>query len=175
MRKGVYPGSFNPPTLGHVAIVEAAIRQHELDRIDLVISEIALAKPIIEKPSLEERIQVLEESFIGIPQVHIVQTPLQLIADIAVGYDLVVMGADKWVQLHDITFYENETHMRESLSTLPALAVAPRGEVRIPKEIKLEVPEAIAHVSSSTARKTNFRWMTKAAQAYSKKSGVWMN
>ena len=39
MKRGVYPGSFNPPTVGHVAIVEAAIRLHDLDRIDLVVSE----------------------------------------------------------------------------------------------------------------------------------------
>ena len=68
MKKGVYPGSFNPPTVGHVAIVEAAIRLHQLDSIDLVISEVALAKPFIERPSLEERLQVITASFTEFPE-----------------------------------------------------------------------------------------------------------
>ena len=113
MKRGVYPGSFNPPTVGHVAIVEAAIRLHDLDRIDLVVSEVALAKPLIEKPSLEERLQVISASFADFPEVNVLQTSLQLIADIARGYDVVVMGADKWAQINDVKFYDNEAHMQE--------------------------------------------------------------
>tara|TARA_B110000014_G_scaffold29305_1_gene18354 strand:- start:261 stop:788 length:528 start_codon:yes stop_codon:yes gene_type:complete len=173
MRRGVYPGSFNPPTVGHVAIVETAIQQHNLTSIDLTISEVALAKPIIEKPSLEERIRVLETSFVGIPQVNIVRTDLQLIADIAYGYDLVVMGADKWIQIQDENFYDDVDHMRECISRLPQIAVAPRGEIVVPEEILLEVPETIAAVSSSLARETNFEWMTEAAQNFSNETGSW--
>ena len=32
-------------------------------------------------------------------------TDEQLIADLAEGYDVCVIGADKWHQLHDLTFY----------------------------------------------------------------------
>tara|TARA_B100000686_G_C16787224_1_gene976061 strand:- start:371 stop:898 length:528 start_codon:yes stop_codon:yes gene_type:complete len=173
MRRAVYPGSFNPPTIGHVAIVEAAIQQHQLASIDLTISEVALAKPLIERPSLEERIRVLEASFSKIPQVNIVQTGLQLIADIAEGYDLVVMGADKWAQIHDENFYDDVDHMHECISRLPQVAVAPRGEIFVPAEILLEVPEKIAAISSSLAREINFEWMTEAAQNFSNETGSW--
>ena len=173
MRKGVYPGSFNPPTIGHVAIVEAAIQQHQLTSIDLTISEVALAKPIIMKPSLEERIRVLEASFSKIPQVNIVRTSLQLIADIADGYDLVVMGADKWAQIQDESFYDDVDHMLECISRLPRIAVAPRGEIVVPAEILLEVPKKIATISSSLAREINFEWMTEAAQNFSNETGSW--
>lgn len=173
MKRGVYPGSFNPPTVGHVAIVEAAIRLHDLDRIDLVVSEVALAKPLIEKPSLEERLQVISASFADFPEVNVLQTSLQLIADIARGYDVVVMGADKWAQINDVKFYDNEAHMQESLSSLPTLAVAPRGGENIDESIRLDVPETISEVSSSSARRANFEWMTKAAQQYSRRHGIW--
>ena len=175
MKRGVYPGSFNPPTVGHVAIVEAAIRLHDLDRIDLVVSEVALAKPLIEKPSLEERLQVISASFADFPEVNVLQTSLQLIADIARGYDVVVMGADKWGQINDLKFYDSEAHMHESLSSLPTLAVAPRNGEKVHESIRLDVPEMIDEISSSLARRTNFEWMTKAAQDFSVESGTWQD
>ena len=175
MKKGVYPGSFNPPTVGHVAIVEAAIRLHQLDSIDLVISEVALAKPLIERPSLEERLQVITASYTDIPEVNVLRTSLQLIADIAQGYDVVVMGADKWAQINDVKFYDSEAHMQESLASLPTLAVAPRSGEKVHESIRLDVPETIAEVSSSSARRTNFEWMTKPAQDFSGESGVWQS
>ena len=42
--RGVYPGSFDPPTIAHVAIAEAAVRAGALDRLDLAISRVALGK-----------------------------------------------------------------------------------------------------------------------------------
>ncbi|MEC8920902.1 MAG: nicotinic acid mononucleotide adenylyltransferase, partial [Actinomycetota bacterium] len=33
MRHGVYPGSFDPPTLAHLAVADAARRRHGLDRV----------------------------------------------------------------------------------------------------------------------------------------------
>ncbi len=175
MKIGVYPGSFNPPTVGHVAIVEAAIRHHELDRIDLVVSEVALAKTKIEKPSLDKRLQVITASFANIPEVNVIRTSLQLIADIAQGYDVVVMGADKWEQVNDVKFYASETHMQECLSSLPTLAVASRSGEKIHESILLKVPDEIAEVSSSSARETNFEWMTKPAQEFSNQSGAWQS
>ena len=175
MKIGVYPGSFNPPTVGHVAIVKAAIRHHELDRIDLVVSEVALAKPLIEKPSLDERMQVIADSFAEVPEVNVIRTSLQLIADIAQGYDVVVMGADKWAQVNDVKFYASEAHMQECLSSLPTLAVAPRSGEKVHESVLLKVPDEIAEVSSSSARETNFEWMTKSAQEFSNESGAWQS
>src|SRR5204863_4471919 len=41
---GVYPGSFDPLTVAHLAIAEAAARAARLDRIDLALSNVALGK-----------------------------------------------------------------------------------------------------------------------------------
>ena len=42
--RAVYPGSFNPPTVGHIEIVNSAINRFKVNEIHLVISEIALGK-----------------------------------------------------------------------------------------------------------------------------------
>jgi len=37
MAVGCYPGSFNPPTIAHLAVADAARRQAGLDSVDLVL------------------------------------------------------------------------------------------------------------------------------------------
>ncbi|MDT1909227.1 hypothetical protein, partial [Acinetobacter baumannii] len=36
MRIGAYPGTFNPPTIAHLAVADAARAQRRLDRVVLV-------------------------------------------------------------------------------------------------------------------------------------------
>ena len=55
-RRGVYPGSFNPPTIAHLAIAQAARDQCGLDRVDLVVSRVALAKEDVRDPPFDDRI-----------------------------------------------------------------------------------------------------------------------
>ena len=40
--RAAYPGSFDPLTIAHLAIAETAWSTHSLDRVDLVISQVAL-------------------------------------------------------------------------------------------------------------------------------------
>jgi nicotinic acid mononucleotide adenylyltransferase len=56
---GVYPGSFNPPTVAHLAIAEAAIRQTNLARVDLAISQVPLGKEPGTGPTFEDRVAVV--------------------------------------------------------------------------------------------------------------------
>jgi nicotinic acid mononucleotide adenylyltransferase len=60
LRTGAYPGTFDPPTLAHLAIAEAAVRQCRLDRVDLVLSLDPLGKPGA-RATLEHRLRVLDE------------------------------------------------------------------------------------------------------------------
>ncbi|HJM28155.1 MAG: hypothetical protein QF596_06175 [Acidimicrobiales bacterium] len=173
MTTAIYPGSFNPPTIGHLEIVQSAVRSLSLTQIDLTISEVALGKESIKGPSLEERVSVVQESLSSIPEAQVVRTSKQLIADIAEGYDVVVLGADKWAQLQDLAFYEDEAHMRDCLRRLPKLAVAPRNNIPVPEEILLEVSEGIAPISSSEVRQGKFEWMTKEAKEYGQANSFW--
>ena len=163
--RAVYPGSFNPPTIGHLAIVEAALSAHPLTQLDLVVSRRALAKDVIDHPTLEERVDVIKASISHLAVVTVQVTDLQLIADIAESYDMVIMGADKWVQINDLAFYDSPEHQIECLQRLPQLAIASRGDQDVPADARLVVPEPIDEVSSTGARGGNVLWMTSAAQA----------
>ncbi|MEA3216292.1 MAG: nicotinate-nucleotide adenylyltransferase, partial [Acidimicrobiia bacterium] len=98
---GVYPGSFNPPTRAHVAIADAARRRWGLERVDLVLSERALEKEHVERPLLRHRVAVLEELADRLGWLGVRTTTQQLLADIAEGYDVLILGADKWHQVLD--------------------------------------------------------------------------
>ena len=173
MTTAIYPGSFNPPTIGHLEIIRSAIEHLSLCRIDLAISEIALGKENITAPSIGDRIEVIQASVSGIPGAQVVRTSKQLIADIAEGYDVVILGADKWAQLQDLAFYKDEAHMRDCLQRLPRLAVAPRNNIPVPEEILLKVSEEISPISSSGVRQGKFEWMTDEAKKYGQANSFW--
>ncbi len=42
--RGVYPGSFDPLTIAHLAIAEKAVHEAGLDHLDLALSRAALGK-----------------------------------------------------------------------------------------------------------------------------------
>jgi len=100
--RAVYPGSFNPPTVGHIEIVNSAINRFKVNEIHLVMSEIALGKEKLTGPSVSDRVEILEKSLSSIPEASVLKTSKQLIADIAEGYDVVILGADKWKQLTEL-------------------------------------------------------------------------
>ncbi len=57
---GVFPGTFNPPTVAHLAVAEEARTTLELERVDLVVSRIPIGKEHLSTPSLDQRVEVLE-------------------------------------------------------------------------------------------------------------------
>lgn len=174
MKWGVYPGSFNPPTRGHLAIMAAVIDQHELGRLDVVLSQVALAKETVERPTLLDRVGVLQRSVSHIPEISVVVTDRQLLVDIARGYHVLVMGADKWVQIQDPVFYNNSPTERDAaMAALPTLAIAPREGLDIPVGSMLELPGWVAEVSSTEARAGNIDAMTPAAQRFDADTGAW--
>ena len=98
-RLGVYPGSFNPPTVAHLEIALIAREHHGLHRVDFAVSTVTLGKESVMRPPFEERLAVIESSIADVDGLGLIVTEHQLIADIAGGYDVVVMGADKWLSL----------------------------------------------------------------------------
>ncbi len=80
-------------------------------------------------------------------------TDEQLIADIAAGYDVVVMGADKWAQVRDPAWYGDDPAARDAaLARLPRVLVAPRPGFTIVGAEVLELPDHLGAVSSTAAR-----------------------
>jgi len=175
----VYPGSFNPPTVAHLAIAEAAWQQLGLERLDLALSRTALGKEHVERPSLEHRLEVLESVAATRPWLGITVVDAQLIVDVAEGYDVVVMGADKWAQVFDPAWYGGSEVARDNaVARLPTIAVVARPGVELPAAdelgaVVLVVEDHHADVSSSEARAGRAEWMLPEAAEFDARTGAW--
>jgi len=172
-RTGVYPGSFNPPTRAHLAIAAAARDRHRLDRIDLAVSRVALGKGAPTRPTLEDRLDVLRADMADHHWLAVVVTDAALIVDIARGYDVVVMGADKWAQVRDESWYDSVTERDRALAALPTLAIAPRPPYQVPAEQLLAVAPEMGAISSTLARDGRRDLMTPAAARFDELTGAW--
>jgi predicted RNA-binding protein with PIN domain len=150
---GVYPGSFDPLTVAHLAIAEAAVRAARLDRIDLALSNVALGKERGAHSAVESRAAAIRRAARTRPWLDATVTEAQLIADIASGYDVVVMGADKWAQVRDPAWYGGDATARDAaLASLPRVLVAPRSGFDVVGAEVLDVDPELAPVSSTRAR-----------------------
>jgi nicotinic acid mononucleotide adenylyltransferase/predicted RNA-binding protein with PIN domain len=153
MTTGVYPGSFDPLTVAHLAIAEAARRTAQLDRIDLTLSRVALGKEDRAHASVDARAAAIRRAARTRPWLAVAITDAQLIADIAAGYDVVVMGADKWAQVRDPAWYGGDATARDrALASLPRVLVAPRPGFDVVDAEVLDIDPGHAHVSSTRAR-----------------------
>ena len=157
---GVFPGTFNPVTVGHLAIADAAHASLGLDRLDLVLSESPLVKDGRDDLApLTERVAELERALGDRAWARVRITTDQLIADIASGYDVVVLGADKWAQVNDPAFYNADPTARDAaVASLPRCVVAPRHGHFVPDDLRLEVPEWVGEVSSTAVRGGRNDW-----------------
>ena len=174
---GVYPGSFNPPTIAHLAIAQAARDHADLSRVDLAVSRVALGKSDTDLPSFDDRLTVLRAVVDARPWLGLVVSDAQLITDIALGYDAVIVGADKWAQVVDPLWYDHsETGRDAALARLPRVLVAPRPPFSLasfPSIDVLDVAEDHAVISSTAARSVHREWMAPEAAAFDVESGGW--
>ena len=179
MRVGVYPGSFDPITVAHLAIAEAACAHAALERVVLVVSRDALGKGEARVPSLADRLAVLEAVAATRPWLAVAVTEQRLFADIAAGYDTVIMGADKWLQVIDPAWYGGDVAERDAVvARLPRTLVAPRLgadiDVALPDHVEqLTGAEVHAHVSATAARGGALDLMLPEAQAFDAATGAW--
>ncbi len=128
---GCYPGTFDPPTVAHLAVAEAAVAHAGLVRLDLVVSRVPLGKDTADGATLARRVEVLRAVAATRPWLGVVVTDACLIADIARAYDAVVMGADKWRQVCDPSWYDSVAACDAAVATLPRVLVAARGDDRL--------------------------------------------
>ena len=174
-RVGIYPGSFNPPTTAHLAVSEAARSKHRLDRVVWSISRVALAKEDVDHPRFEHRLEVLHAVAAELPWLHIETTTAKLIVDIARGFDVLIMGADKWAQINEPHWYGSEMARDAAMSALPDLAVAPRPPHDVPARLVLRTEEHHHDVSSSKARAGAIGLMLPPASSFADLSGAWLD
>jgi nicotinic acid mononucleotide adenylyltransferase len=172
--KACYPGSFNPCTVAHLAIADAAFGQLGVAAVDLVLSELALGKEHADVPAPADRATALaavrgNRAWLGVRVTH-----QRLLADIAEGYDWLIVGADKWEQLVDPSWYGGLDGRSAALAHLPRIAIAPRPPHRQPSAddlskldaklarrldvVLLDVAPHFAHVSSTAVREGRHDW-----------------
>ncbi|MCD9624177.1 hypothetical protein [Rhabdothermincola salaria] len=172
-RTGVYPGSFDPVTVAHLHVAEAAVARCGLDRLDLTISVTTLGKDDGRLSPTEDRLAALHELADRRPWLGVRTTPQSLLADIAVGYDVVVLGADKWHQLLDPSWYGSAERRDEALRRLPLLALAPRPPWTLPGQdpgadppcdlavVVLDTDPAHHPVSATAVRDGRHEWRAR--------------
>jgi hypothetical protein len=172
---GAYPGTFNPPTVAHLAIAAAARQQGQLERLDLLVSRRPLGKDLAQPP-LERRLEVLNAIAANRPWLGVRVTGQQLIADLAAGYDAVVLGADKWLQINDPAWYGSPSSRDETLVRLPRLLLVPRPPHTLSGDLPsgtlvLDIDPDNQLISSTGARAGRTDWMAPEAAA----AGWWHN
>lgn len=173
-RTACYPGSFNPLTVAHLAVAEAAVAAFGLDRIDLAVSRVALVKGAVERPRLADRVHVLDQAAASRSWLGVAVRDEQLIVDLARGYDVVVMGADKWAQVNDPVFYGGSDAARDAaIAALPRVAVVDRPPLTAPPELRLDVHPDHQLVSSSDVRAGRHEWMAAEAATFDAATGAW--
>jgi len=178
VRVGAYPGTFDPPTVAHLAIAEAALQQGGLDALHLVVSRLPLGKdPVV--PSFEDRISVLETVAASRPWLEVQVSDHRLIVDAAAGYDAVVMGADKWLQVVDPAWYGGSADRRDqAVAALPLVLLAARAgsdtSTELPPGVRqLDLDPRHSGVASSLVRAGKLEWMLPEAATFDARTGAW--
>lgn len=174
MRIGAYPGTFNPPTVAHVAVARAALEQRALDRVVLVLSRRPIDKEHVEVPTFEDRVAVVRAVAAAEGGwLDVAVTEHRLLVDIAQGFDVLVMGADKWHQVIDASYYGGTDERDRAVAALPELAIAPRTGLHVPADHVLHLDDAHDTVSSSAVRDGRHDWMCAAAAEFDRRTGAW--
>lgn len=140
--RAVYPGSFDPPTIAHVHLAEIALEQLALQTVDFAISAHTLGKDDARLSPIDDRVAELRAIAGDDGRLGVVTTADSLLADIAEGYDVVVLGADKWHQVLDPVWYGDNDARDEALRRLPTIALAPRPPWPLPGEDRSADPPA---------------------------------
>lgn len=170
----MFPGTFDPLTVAHVAVAEAALAALGLDEVHLSLSEVGLGKEHLPADQVADRAAAARSAVEGRPGLDVVVTPARLLADIATGYDAVVLGADKLAQVLDPVWYADDAAFAEALRRLPTLAVAARAGTDLAPMlgpgrqaadldvVVLDLPAHLAEVSASAVRAGRHDWAAGA-------------
>lgn len=142
----VFPGSFNPPTTAHLALLKQArhfarleaVRGRETMQLYAALSKHIVDKETVERPLLLDRILLLDNLLrnrfpragillfnrgLYVEQARAVHTSFPGVRRL-----LFLMGFDKVVQVLDPHYYEDRDAALYELFALAELLVAPRGD-----------------------------------------------
>jgi hypothetical protein len=127
---------------------------------------------------------VLERIAASRPWLTVRTTDAQLLADVADGYDVLIVGSDKWAQLVDPIWYGgSETARDAALRSIRRVVVAPRGTPAtssggqsgpsLTDSEVLELAEVHLDISATAARGGRIDWMAAEAAEFDELTGAW--
>jgi hypothetical protein len=123
---------------------------------------------------LEDRVAVLEAIAGRQPWLGVRATDARLLADVADGYDVLIVGADKWAQLLDPVWYGGSEAARdEELARIRRIVVAPRRAHDLTGREVLELGDVHLDVSATEARAGRTDWMAPEAAEFDELTGAW--
>ncbi|HUW01044.1 MAG TPA: hypothetical protein VMW08_01705 [Acidimicrobiales bacterium] len=161
----VLPGSFDPLTIAHITMADAA-RAHlgglgEV-RVDLAMSVEPLGKDAERQQPVATRHAHIAARTAHLDWIGVTVREERLVVELAAGYDRVIVGADKWRQLHDPRYYPDEDALAEAMQRLcPAVVFRrPGHEVRSLRRLDsvLDLPVGVRAVSSTGVRGGRNEW-----------------
>lgn len=165
--RACYPGTFNPPTIAHLAVAHMASEQLGVDQVVFVVSLQTLGKDETALPAPAHRAELLK----SLTERHgnrfdVEVSPASLLVDIAAGYDWVIVGADKWEQINELQWYGYEAQRRdEAIAALPNIAIVPRPPFAVPDHregrVVLRIADRFSDVSSTAVRGGRHDWRAK--------------
>lgn len=130
-------------------------------------------------PTLPDRLAVLEAIASSRPWLSVCTTSSQLIAEVVAGYDAVILGADKWLQVVDPSWYGGSLGSRDAaVASLPSILVVPRHGHVVPGDLPdgaalLQIDESHSLTSSSQVRAGRWDLMAPEAAEFDRRTGAW--
>lgn len=135
MKRGLFAGTFDPPTIGHQDIIERASKL--CDELYVGLATNSLKKPFY---SLEKRKRMLEKIFSHVPKVKLVTIPA-MVSDFA--------------KANEISIFIRSLRPGYDLSSEFAMAAANKKMSGIETLFLLSDP-SLAHISSTLAKEIIF-------------------
>ena len=132
---GIFPASFNPPTMAHLALIRAARKQAHLDEILLLLDLQAMDKRLL-GATWEERITLLEILFRRDPKISIglanrglfldKMEPLRSLYSASTEFTFII-GFDTILRVMDKKYYKHRKKSLDGLFSQSRFLVANRG------------------------------------------------
>lgn len=175
-RVGILSGSFNPLTVAHTALAEAALASGVVDRALFTLSTSTVDKEVLVGAALEDRLLVLSLACERDPRLGVLLVnrglyveQAELLRSTLTPRDVVfLVGFDKIVQIFDRRYYVDRDAALERLFGLARFLVGPRGSegpaelarllgrpenARVARAVRpLDLPAGLRNVASSRVR-----------------------
>ncbi len=163
-RLGIFPGTFNPPTLAHIAVAAAARDQHNLDQVVFLLPTEFPHKPYT-GASFEDRIAMLQDAVGPENAFAIASSGSGLFIDIArefregsgAGTKLFLLcGRDAAERIVNWDYGEGPS-FAEQLDEYYLLAASRQGEYHVPPQYRgrvlpIDLPRSWGDCSASQVR-----------------------